>query len=133
MQTTNTSASYAISLNDLSAPGSLLFIVGAALAFLVVTIAVTVWLLRHAGLIGRAGCPSPLTVKHRQNLGTKGQLLIVEVQDRWLLLGVTAASIRCLTTLAKPGDTSFTKVKKTDNFQTALVRLLKKQSIRKSQ
>ncbi|CAD5358399.1 Flagellar biosynthesis protein fliO [Enterobacter cancerogenus] len=126
MQPANTS------LTDLSAPGSLLFSVGAVLALLIVAIAVTVWLLRRIGFAGNSGGMALISVKHLQSLGAKGQLMIVEVEDRWLLLGVTAESINCLTTLTKPEDTGVCAATVTNNFQAALSWLLKKQPVEQS-
>lgn len=133
MQPANIPASMSTSLTDLSAPGSLLFSVGAVLALLILAIAITVWLLRRVGFAGGTGGAALLSVKHRQSLGAKGQLVIIEVEERWLLLGVTAESIHCLTTLSKPEDASACALTVTDNFQAALARLLKKPPMGKSQ
>lgn len=66
------------------------------------------WLLRklqqRAGM-GPAGRRSQvLSVVAQQMLGTREKVVVVEVQDTWLVLGVTQQHVQTLHTLPRPAD-----------------------------
>ncbi len=62
--------------------------------------AAAVWGLRRMGLAPRAGS-GPMRLVSQLALGPRERVVIVEVGDRWVLLGVGASGITRLGTVAK--------------------------------
>jgi flagellar protein FliO/FliZ len=71
-----------------------------ALVFVLALIPAAVWLLKRMGA-GTATSAAGLRVVAQLPLGTRERLVVVEAGERWLLLGVTAASINRVGTLPK--------------------------------
>jgi flagellar protein FliO/FliZ len=71
-----------------------------ALVFVLALIPAAVWLLKRMGG-GTATSAAGLRVVAQLPLGTRERLVVVEAGERWLLLGVTAASINRVGTLPK--------------------------------
>ncbi|POT54778.1 flagellar biosynthetic protein FliO [Citrobacter amalonaticus] len=113
---------------DNSPPGSVLFNVGGALCLIILFIAGIAWIARRAGFAPHAIRGNKLlTVKSSQSLGQRERVVIVEVDDKWLLLGVTPSSINCLATLEKRDDEPQDAVaSRTIDFQSVLSNMLKK-------
>ncbi|WP_058913577.1 flagellar biosynthetic protein FliO [Entomohabitans teleogrylli] len=87
---------------DSAAPGALLFDVGGALALILLFIAAVAWIVRRAGLApGAVRGHKPLKVTSSQLLGPRERVVIVEVEGKRLLLGVTSSHISYLATLGK--------------------------------
>jgi flagellar protein FliO/FliZ len=61
------------------------------------------WLLRRVGP-GQVGGNAQLRVIGGVMVGAKERVVIVEVRDTWLVLGVTTAEVSTLHTLPKPDD-----------------------------
>jgi|DewCreStandDraft_4_1066084.scaffolds.fasta_scaffold05358_14 flagellar protein FliO/FliZ len=75
-----------------------------ALAFVLALIPLAMWLLKRLGAAQPAGAAG-LRVVAQLPLGPRERIVVVEAGERWLLLGVTAASINRVGTLPK-GDAS---------------------------
>jgi flagellar protein FliO/FliZ len=98
-QTAQTASSAAQSANDAAASPSVLPML-IVLIFVLLLIPVAMWMLKKIG----AGMPSASTglrVVGQLPVGPRELIVIVEAGDRWLLLGVTAASINRVGTLPK--------------------------------
>ncbi len=58
------------------------------------------WLVKR--YLPRVGKPGPVKIIGSAMLGAREKLVVVEVENTWLLLGVGAGQIRTLHTLPKP-------------------------------
>lgn len=78
----------------------------AALALVVLIMLLLAWLARRSGF-SRHFTPasSGITVVSSQSLGARQRIVLVDIADRRLVLGVTASQITCLTTLDVPPAT----------------------------
>lgn len=76
-----------------------------ALLLVLGAIFVTAYLLRRFGP-GQVGGNSQLRVVAGTMVGAKERVVIVEVQDTWLVLGVTPQQVSTLHTLSKPEGAS---------------------------
>lgn len=74
----------------------------ASLALIVVIILGGAWLLRRAGLL-RTGASQGLKIIGAQSLGARSSVVIVQVDDARLVVGVTPQQITLLHTMP-PGD-----------------------------
>lgn len=71
--------------------------VSGALGGIILLILALTWLVRKLGFSAKlAGKAALLTVKSSCSLGNKERLVVVEIQDEWLILGVTAQSVNLL-------------------------------------
>ncbi|MFN3566683.1 MAG: flagellar biosynthetic protein FliO [Burkholderiaceae bacterium] len=75
-----------------------------ALVFVLALIPLAMWLLKRLGGVQPAGAAG-LRVVAQLALGPRERIVVVEAGERWLLLGVTAASINRVGSLPK-GDAS---------------------------
>jgi flagellar protein FliO/FliZ len=73
-----------------------------ALVFVLALVPVAMWLLKRLGAVQPAASAG-LRVVAQLPLGPRERIVVVEAGERWLLLGVTAASINRVGTLPK-GD-----------------------------
>lgn len=119
------------SIIDATTPGSLLASVGGTLVLILLIIAVMAWLARRAGFAQRFPKGNQvLSVVSSQTLGQRERLIVVEMENKRLLLGVTSAQISCLATFDKPeGDDRFTDPPLSTDFQSTLIGMLKKQKV----
>ncbi|WP_164098453.1 flagellar biosynthetic protein FliO, partial [Serratia marcescens] len=78
--------------------------VSTALAGIIVLIIVAMWLFRRFGFARGTfkANQAQLTVKASCSLGTKERVVVVEIEQEWLVLGVTASQINLLHTLPIP-------------------------------
>lgn len=76
----------------------------ASLAFIVLVILGGAWFMRRTGLL-RAGPAQSLRVVGSQSLGARSSVVIVQVDDARLVVGVTPQQITLLHTMP-PGDPS---------------------------
>ncbi len=125
---TKTIAPSSYSSVDAGTPGSVLFNVGGALALVLLFIALITWIARRAGFRPQGQKASALlTIKCSQSLGQRERMVIVEVQDKWLLLGVTPANITCLATFDKQsGAEDISPSPLAGDFQSVMLNMLKK-------
>lgn len=103
--------------------GSVLVLVLVLVLFLAI-----VWLYRRMGLYPRMKRGAHiLTVKFSQSLGARERLVVVEIDNKWLLLGVTHENISCLITMDKQDSSIPTSP--TEPFSRVLLEsLMKRQS-----
>jgi len=97
---------------------------GAALGLVLLIIVGAAWLLRRTGVASRIVKGSGMiSVKHTQSIGARERLVVVEVDDKWLLLGVTQQNISHLLTMDKKESVEAEAVTPPPfaaNFQAAL-------------
>lgn len=75
-----------------------------ALALVLLLVLLCGWLAKRSGLSGAAGKASLLRISSRMSLGARSSIVIVDVPQARLVLGVTPNSINLLHTL--PADTA---------------------------
>ncbi len=93
-----------------------------ALVFVLALIPVAMWLLKRLGG-AQPGATAGLRVVAQLPVGPRERIVVVEAGERWLLLGVTAASIQRVGTLPK-GDAS-TLANSPSSFASLMARLQK--------
>ena len=104
----------AVAQTNKVSPSTGLLQIAAALAFVIALMLVLAWLFKRVGPL--ANNPMlPMKVIGGLNLGTREKLLVVEVADQWLVLGVTAQQITKLGELEKRELTSADASSKTNN------------------
>ncbi|MEL4869212.1 flagellar biosynthetic protein FliO [Pantoea agglomerans] len=89
--------------DSLPATGSILMTISGALALIVLLLVVLAWAARRSGLARRLqGAQGSMTLVATQSLGPRERLVLVDVGEQRLVLGVTASQITCLATQARP-------------------------------
>ncbi|QLA68078.1 flagellar biosynthetic protein FliO [Enterobacter pasteurii] len=85
-----------------TASDSVFINVGGALVLVLLLIALLAWFFRRSGITPRVARGSVnLSVKSSLSLGQRERVMLVEIDDKWLLLGVTPQAISCLTTMER--------------------------------
>lgn len=91
--------------DSLPATGSVLMTVSGALALIILLMVVMAWAARRSGLARRLNdAQGNMTLVASQSLGPRERLVLVDVGEQRLVLGVTASQITCLATQARPED-----------------------------
>lgn len=89
--------------DSLPATGSVLMTVSGALALIVLLMVVLAWAARRSGLARRLNdAQGNMTLIATQSLGPRERLVLVDVGEQRLVLGVTASQIICLATQPRP-------------------------------
>ncbi|HFK5652854.1 flagellar biosynthetic protein FliO [Enterobacter cloacae] len=89
--------------DSLPATGSVLMTVSGALALIVLLMVVLAWAARRSGLARRLNdAQGNMTLIATQSLGPRERLVLVDVGEQRLVLGVTASQITCLATQPRP-------------------------------
>lgn len=89
--------------DSLPATGSVLMTVTGALALIILLMVVMAWAARRSGLARRLNnAQGNITLVATQSLGPRERLVLVDVGEQRLVLGVTASQITCLATQARP-------------------------------
>lgn len=89
--------------DSLPATGSVLMTVSGALALIILLMVVMAWAARRSGLARRLNdAQGNMTLVATQSLGPRERLVLVDVGEQRLVLGVTATQITCLATQARP-------------------------------
>lgn len=89
--------------DSLPATGSVLMTVSGALALIVLLMVVLAWAARRSGLARRLNdAQGSMTLIATQSLGPRERLVLVDVGEQRLVLGVTASQITCLATQPRP-------------------------------
>lgn len=83
-------------------PAGVLTQVGSALGGILLLILFVAWLVRRLGFAPQARNSKLLNVRASCQVGQRERVVIVEVDDTWLVLGVTAQQVTPLHTLARP-------------------------------
>ncbi len=82
-----------------STPGSALIEVSGALVIIIAVILVCAWIARRTGLFARSVSAKNLKVSASVSLGARERIVVVDVEDARLVLGVTGQQITHLHTL----------------------------------
>ncbi|HEJ9094148.1 TPA: flagellar biosynthetic protein FliO [Serratia odorifera] len=82
--------------------GSVLTQVGSALGAILLLILLAGWLFRRLGFAPQARNAALLNLRASCQVGQRERVVVVEVDNTWLVLGVTAQSITPLHTLSTP-------------------------------
>lgn len=91
------------SLNAPLPQESVLMTVGGTLALVVLLMVALAWVARRSGFARRLTNPDgAMNVVASRSLGGRERLLLVDVGEQRLVLGVTATQITCLATQARP-------------------------------
>lgn len=98
--------------SEAAAPGgavlsstSLLTDVGGGLLLVLLIFIVVIFLCKRFQLFsGKLQGDNILSIKRSLSLGPRGRLVVVEFNQQWLLLGVSAENITCLSNIDKPTD-----------------------------
>lgn len=89
--------------DSLPATGSVLMTVTGALALIILLMVVMAWAARRSGLARRLNdAQGNMTLVATQSLGPRERLVLVDVGEQRLVLGVTASQITCLATQTRP-------------------------------
>ncbi|EFH7844095.1 flagellar biosynthetic protein FliO [Escherichia coli] len=108
---------------------------GGILCLIIFGLLLLLWYLRRSGNIAgrKNGRNALLNIKFSQSLGPRERLVLVEVGNQWLLLGVTAENISCLSAIDKKTveenfaavDQQQPRTSLVDCFQTVLANSLR--------
>ncbi|HHA1723950.1 flagellar biosynthesis protein FliO [Enterobacter cloacae subsp. cloacae] len=89
--------------DSLPATGSVLMTVSGAMALIILLMVVMAWAARRSGLARRLNnAQGNITLVATQSLGPRERLVLVDVGEQRLVLGVTASQITCLATQPRP-------------------------------
>lgn len=112
--------------DSIMAPGSILTHVGGGLALILFVILAIAWVVRRTGLHQRGlQGHQRVTIKESHSLGQRERVVVVEINNKQLLLGVTPGHINCLAVFDQPEDAVPSDSAAQDGeFRTLLSRLL---------
>ncbi|PIF21441.1 flagellar biosynthetic protein FliO [Candidatus Pantoea floridensis] len=89
--------------SDVLATDSVLMTVTGALALIILAMVILAWIVRRSGLSRRLhDTQNVMTLVATKSLGNRERLVLVDVGDQRLVLGVTATQIACLNTQPRP-------------------------------
>lgn len=95
--------------------------VSGALGGIILLILAGAWLVKKLGFAPRnLGKPSLIKVKSSCSLGNKERVVVVEMNNEWLVLGVTAQSVNLLHQCPAKNETALTSVTEPLTFQSIL-------------
>lgn len=93
------------SSDHIDSASNLVIQVGGSLALIVFIIIGAGWLLRRSGTLRQLRqTNAALRIKETLTVGSRERVLLVEVNNRQLLLGVTATQITCLASFDRPNQ-----------------------------
>ncbi len=107
-------------------PGSPLLQVSGALFGIIAFILIAAWLAKRFGLAGKTASTRGLKVSASTTLGPRERVVIVEVEDARLVLGVTASSINVLHKLPPAPVEEDARAEAPADFQSVMKSLLKR-------
>jgi flagellar biosynthetic protein FliO len=107
-------------------PGSPLLQVSGALFGIIAFILIVAWLAKRFGLAGKTPHARGLKVSASTSLGPRERVVIVEVEDARLVLGVTASQITVLHKLPPAPETVPENAESPADFQSVMKSLLKR-------
>ena len=107
-------------------PGSPLLQVSGALFGIIAFILIAAWLTKRFGLAGKTAGTRGLKVSASTTLGPRERVVIVEVDDARLVLGVTASNINVLHKLPPAPVTVEERAQAPADFQSVMKSLLKR-------
>lgn len=99
---TQTEIQYPGALQDTNTPGSMLFTVSGALVLVMLLIVALAWIARRCGFTATTSRGNNLlALKSTLSVGPRERVVVVEIENQWLVLGVSAAGIAMLATHEK--------------------------------
>lgn len=102
MMEPQTPVQVASSVVDATTPGSILVSIGGALVLVLLIIAAITWGARRSGLAPRLSKGNQvLSVVCSHSLGQRERVIVIDMADKRLLIGVTPGQINCLATFDK--------------------------------
>lgn len=105
--------------------GSSLIQVSGALAAIILLILLAAWLAKRVGLSSKSGLSRDVKLRSSVSLGPRERVVVVEVDDARLVLGVTASQITHLHTLPPaPVDAAAVHTPQGTEFQNLMKNLL---------
>ncbi|MDY1038812.1 flagellar type III secretion system protein FliO [Enterobacteriaceae bacterium RIT714] len=107
-------------------PGSPLLQVSGALIGIIAFILIIAWLAKRFGLAGKTANARGLNVSASASLGPRERVVIVDVEDARLVLGVTASQINLLHTLPPAPVSVEKRAEEPADFQSVMKSLLKR-------
>ena len=107
-------------------PGSPLLQVSGALFGIIAFILIAAWLAKRFGLAGKTAGTRGLKVSASTTLGPRGRVVIVDVEDARLVLGITASNINVLHKLPPAPVTGDERAEAPSDFQSVMKSLLKR-------
>jgi flagellar protein FliO/FliZ len=107
-------------------PGSPLLQVSGALLGIIAFILVVAWLAKRVGLAGKTAGARGLKLSASTSLGPRERVVIVEVEDARLVLGVTASNINVLHKLPPAPVSTEDSAEVPADFQSVMKSLLKR-------
>lgn len=107
-------------------PGSPLLQVSGALFGIIAFILIAAWLAKRFGLAGKTTNTRDLKVSASASLGSRERVVIVDVEDARLVLGVTASSVNLLHKLPPAPPTRGENAEAPEDFQSVMKSLLKR-------
>ncbi|MCV2533276.1 flagellar biosynthetic protein FliO [Enterobacter wuhouensis] len=107
-------------------PGSPLLQVSGALFGIIAFILIAAWLAKRFGLAGKTAGTRGLKVSASASLGPRERVVIVEVEDARLVLGVTSSNISVLHKLPPAPQTGDESAEVPADFQSVMKSLLKR-------
>lgn len=106
--------------------GSPLLQVSGALLGIILLILAAAWLAKRFGFGGRIASSKGLTVSASTTVGPRERVIVVDVEDARLVLGVTASQITVLHKLPPAPSLPEESKENTPDFQSVLKNLLKR-------
>ncbi|ELQ3992476.1 flagellar type III secretion system protein FliO [Enterobacter bugandensis] len=107
-------------------PGSPLLQVSGALFGIIAFILIAAWLAKRFGLAGKTAGTRGLKVSASTTLGPRERVVIVDVEDARLVLGVTGSNINVLHKLPPAPVTMDERAQAPADFQSVMKSLLKR-------
>lgn len=107
-------------------PGSPLLQVSGALFGIIAFILIAAWLAKRFGVAGKTASTRGLKVSASTTLGPRERVVIVDVEDARLVLGVTSSTINVLHKLPPAPVTVDERAQAPADFQSVMKSLLKR-------
>jgi flagellar biosynthetic protein FliO len=107
-------------------PGSPLLQVSGALFGIIAFILIIAWIAKRFGVAGKTAAGRGLKVSASTALGPRERVVIVDVEDARLVLGVTASNINVLHKLPPAPVTAEANAETPADFQSVMKSLLKR-------
>ncbi|WP_437888735.1 flagellar biosynthetic protein FliO [Phytobacter sp. V91] len=107
-------------------PGSPLLQISGALALIIGLILAAAWVVKRTGLAGKSAGARGLKVTASTSVGPRERVVIVDVEDARLVLGVTPTQINLLHKMPPAPVESDAVNEKTPDFQSVMKNLLKR-------
>jgi flagellar protein FliO/FliZ len=89
------------------------------------------WLLKRSGLSNITGSGIPLKVIGGVSVGTRERVMVVEVADQWIVVGVAPGRVNTLATLPRQEVVASAATPVTKNFSTWLKQTVEKRQDRR--